>query len=208
MPLRALLVSSYALPNHVLYLPPNLRFLTSPSRWVLFSNRRGIIVLVIACATLVSLFRADSPHPLRQTYRLSLLPKRPYFPEATPGVCPPDHNCPLSSPDPDPDENVVTYDDTPVQKQKVSNPNLSSGTTPIVILDKTQLQNALFPIFDPHLTDGNAWIDENNRQLKALFRCVELSNCGPNQAKGAVRYSIFTSLGSYHCSNTNSSSKS
>jgi len=188
MPLQALLVSSYSLPNHVPHSPPP-SFSTPPSRWVFFSHRRGIIVLVIACAVLVSLFRSDSPYPLSQTYRLPLLPKRPSLPEVTPGVCPPDHNCPLFSPNPDPDDDLVTYDDTPIRKQKTPIPNVNSGTTPNVILDNTQLQNAFFPIPDPHLTDGYVWIDENNRQLKALFRCVELNNCRPNQAKGAVRYS-------------------
>lgn len=46
------------------------------------------------------------------------------------------------------------------------------------------LRDSLFPIVNPNRTHGNSWIDENHRQLKALFACIELDTCGPNQGKG------------------------
>lgn len=54
-----------------------------------------------------------------------------------------------------------------------------------LILKPNPLRDALFPVTDPTRTTGNVWIDENHRQLKALFTCIELDNCKPNQAKGA-----------------------
>lgn len=55
-------------------------------------------------------------------------------------------------------------------------------------LKPSPLRDALFPVADPTRTTGNVWIDENHRQLKALFTCIELDNCKPNQAKGESLY--------------------
>ena len=49
-----------------------------------------------------------------------------------------------------------------------------------------KLSQTLFPVLDPGKTDS--WVGENSKMLQALFRCIELSNCGPNQQKGAVSY--------------------
>jgi hypothetical protein len=47
----------------------------------------------------------------------------------------------------------------------------------------TSVSEILFPVSIPE-TNGS-WVGENNKKLGALFRCMELSNCGPNQQKGA-----------------------
>jgi len=53
----------------------------------------------------------------------------------------------------------------------------------------TKLSQTLFPISNPEKSDS--WVGENNKMLRALFRCMELSNCGPNQKKVVI-------LGSFH----------
>jgi len=47
-----------------------------------------------------------------------------------------------------------------------------------------QLKDALFPVSDPTRKTGAVWMDENHRRLKALFTCISLENCAPNQGKG------------------------
>jgi len=49
----------------------------------------------------------------------------------------------------------------------------------------SKLSQTLFPVSNPEQTDS--WVGENHKMLQALFRCMELSNCGPNQKKGAHR---------------------
>lgn len=56
---------------------------------------------------------------------------------------------------------------------------------------QTPLKDTLFPIHNPSRNEGNVWIDENHRQLRALFTCIELDNCGPNQAKGTSPLVVF-----------------
>jgi hypothetical protein len=46
----------------------------------------------------------------------------------------------------------------------------------------TKLSQTLFPVSSPKTTDS--WVGENHKMLRALFRCMELSDCGPNQQKG------------------------
>jgi hypothetical protein len=49
---------------------------------------------------------------------------------------------------------------------------------------QSPLRDALFPVRDPTRNAGNVWMDENHRRLRALFTCIELGNCEPNQSKG------------------------
>ena len=49
---------------------------------------------------------------------------------------------------------------------------------------RLQLKDALFPVSDPTRKTGAVWMDENHRRLKALFTCISLENCAPNQGKG------------------------
>lgn len=44
------------------------------------------------------------------------------------------------------------------------------------------LSQTIFPIAD--LTKNDSWVGENNKMLKALFRCMEMNNCAANQNKG------------------------
>lgn len=70
----------------------------------------------------------------------------------------------------------------------LSNSNLiGTASTTSIKLKSNPLRDALFPVPNPDRTDGNVWMDENHRHLKALFTCVELENCGTNQAKGMSR---------------------
>jgi hypothetical protein len=46
----------------------------------------------------------------------------------------------------------------------------------------TKLSQTLFPMSNPE--NAGSWIEENHKTLRALFRCMELSNCEPNQKKG------------------------
>ena len=45
------------------------------------------------------------------------------------------------------------------------------------------LKDSLIPLLQ-NPGYGSTWLAENQRQLQALFRCIELDLCGPNQAKG------------------------
>lgn len=49
----------------------------------------------------------------------------------------------------------------------------------------TRLSQILFPVSEPE--KNNSWVGENHKALRALFRCMELSNCEPQQKKGACR---------------------
>lgn len=67
---------------------------------------------------------------------------------------------------------------------------VSTPSTTSKKLKPNPLRGALFPVPYPDRTDGNVWIDENNRHLKALFTCIELENCGRNQAKGTSSWML------------------
>jgi hypothetical protein len=58
--------------------------------------------------------------------------------------------------------------------------NASCEKTPV---KTTKLSQTLFPVSNPKNT--GSWIGENHKMLRALFRCMELSNCDRNQKKGA-----------------------
>lgn len=83
----------------------------------------------------------------------------------------------------------------------------TSDTALPSIRPASPLKDSLFPIRDPNRTSGNVWMDENHRQLRALFTCIELNTCGPNQGKGmkfrtCVVYYIFRSCWDAVCSST------
>jgi len=48
----------------------------------------------------------------------------------------------------------------------------------------TELSQTLFPVSNPE--NNRSWVGENHKMLQALFRCIELSNCGPNQKKVVI----------------------
>ena len=50
------------------------------------------------------------------------------------------------------------------------------------LVKATKLSQTLFPV-----PKTGSWVAENHEMLQALFRCIELSNCGRNQKKGASR---------------------
>ena len=52
----------------------------------------------------------------------------------------------------------------------------------------TKLSQTLFPVSNPE--NNRSWVGENHKTLQALFRCMELSNCGPNQKKGYILLSL------------------
>jgi hypothetical protein len=52
-------------------------------------------------------------------------------------------------------------------------------------LKATKLSQILFPVSNPE--NNGSWVGENHKMLRALFRCMELSNCRPNQNKGVSR---------------------
>jgi hypothetical protein len=54
-------------------------------------------------------------------------------------------------------------------------------------LKTTKLSQTLFPVSNSE--SNGSWIKENHKMLRALFRCLELSNCGRNQNKGVCRVS-------------------
>ena len=70
----------------------------------------------------------------------------------------------------------------------------------------TKLSQTLFPVSDPKKSDS--WVGENHKMLQALFRCMELTNCTPNQNKGIfdflglyvypAYFTLVVLLGSYH----------
>lgn len=45
------------------------------------------------------------------------------------------------------------------------------------------------PILDP--SEWRSWITENAKTTHSLFKCIELSNCGQNQTKGALHAFLF-----------------
>lgn len=157
-------------------------------------NRRSLIVLAIACAVLVSLFGSGTLDPPRlRPLRLAVWREQPHNEDTSERFfCPANHSRLYV----DPNSEAVSHDDKLGRKQNPPNsnadPNVDLGTTtptaPKAVLQNGPLRNALFPIPDPDRTDGNVWIDENHRQLKALFRCIELDTCGPNQAKGSLPF--------------------
>jgi len=65
-------------------------------------------------------------------------------------------------------------------------PQLSTATK--------KLGQSLFPVSNSGSTDS--WIGENHKMLGSLFRCIELSNCGPNQEKVIILTS-FHFLGAF-----------
>lgn len=73
----------------------------------------------------------------------------------------------------------------PLPLAESASTSVSSTAQPLPT-SNSPLKDSLFPIANPNRTHGNSWIDENHRQLKALFTCIELDTCGPNQGKGMV----------------------
>jgi hypothetical protein len=47
------------------------------------------------------------------------------------------------------------------------------------------LSDVLFPVTDTSSEDLSGWISENHTTMRALLRCLESSDCRPNQDKGA-----------------------
>lgn len=78
----------------------------------------------------------------------------------------------------------------PQDKVKVVSPPPTMPGPSIADEKQTELQENLFPIKLPNRTHGNNWMDENNKRLKSLFKCINMNNCGPNQAKGTFHHTF------------------